>query len=112
MIPSARPTVPSVAIITFKQRLFVLWYCEKSDVRTDNKCENNEHYRSGQWVGRPSGSIRRFQDLDFLFNASTGVMDIFPPSLFFPVRVKPYNNLLSFNLDLDIPFQTGEFHVH
>ena len=49
MIPSARPTVPPVAIIFFKLRLFCF---ERFKGRADeHMCENNDHYQQGLWVG-------------------------------------------------------------
>ena len=49
MITSARPTVSPVATIVFC--CFVLLDLKSGDGRTDNMCENNDHYRPWLWVG-------------------------------------------------------------
>ena len=51
MILSARPTVSPVVNIVFAWNLFCLLDFEKWG-QTDNKCENKDHYRLWQWVGR------------------------------------------------------------
>ena len=50
MIHSAIPTVSPVATIVFC--CFVLLDLKSGDERTDNMCENNDHYRPWLWVGR------------------------------------------------------------
>ena len=53
MIHSARPTISPVANIVFAWNLFCFARIWKvgMEVRTDNMCENNDHYRPWLWVG-------------------------------------------------------------
>ena len=56
MIPSARPTVPPVAIIIFKQRLFVLFWdiLKSGDERVDGGIENVRKLWSlpAEWINK------------------------------------------------------------
>ena len=52
MIHSARPTVPPLAITSLAWKLFCFERFWKVDGRTDNTCENNDHYWPWLWVGR------------------------------------------------------------
>ena len=54
MIHLARPTVSPVVNIVFTWQLFgyARFWAVRTYVRTDNLCENNDHYRPWLWVGR------------------------------------------------------------
>ena len=54
MIPSTRPTVSPVVRIVFFWNMFCFarFFGKWGHVRTDNMCENNDHYRPWLWVGR------------------------------------------------------------
>ena len=51
MIHSARPTVSGVANIVFTWNLFCLEKWGRTDLQTDDMCENNDHYRPWVRVG-------------------------------------------------------------
>ena len=54
MIHSARPTVSPVVNIVFAWNLFCYarFWKVGTDGRTDNMCENNDHYHPWLWVGQ------------------------------------------------------------